>query len=483
MCVGAPCAVLVGNLEWFRAKILKFSKGNGVIVDLVDIGNDNIAKIENIRPLLKVFGRLPPLALRCRMKGVNMNDLTVQKVNEFQKLIKSCGDVVRVELANVSSIPFLVNLYHPTLQDENLGKLFYCRKGRAEREAARERRWNRKLAKMNDEFSTDCTSEEDSEDDSPLPSHILYLERLQKPITDEPLYISHIENCRFIYLHSEYHKKTIEKLEKELFTKWSQLKIVPEKWLIPALACAYSDISTCNPCRVIIAEIADQMVQLRGADHGWKKNVSKSDCLSGSLRLLTREFSETPLTISSSNLSSILGALMLVFIRSVCIIEGRVGCAKWRSSRITFGVKRYLMPDYHPLDSKHFNQTNGVARRFDIENMYLCCLPTSTRYHPHQSETDILRSILPVGTTVNIRRSPCKRSLPYKTNIFLENDESVIDLLERLRTEKRVIHPCFDLLPYKPSMYTKLYKLDRNYQEDLEVFRPFARGHLEYANF
>ncbi|KAM3722146.1 Tudor domain-containing [Dirofilaria immitis] len=410
MCVGAPCAVLVGNLEWFRAKILKFSKGNGVIVDLVDIGNDNIAKIENIRPLLKVFGRLPPLALRCRMKGVNMNDLTVQKVNEFQKLIKSCGDVVRVELANVSSIPFLVNLYHPTLQDENLGKLFYCRKGRAEREAARERRWNRKLAKMNDEFSTDCTSEEDSEDDSPLPSHILYLERLQKPITDEPLYISHIENCRFIYLHSEYHKKTIEKLEKELFTKWSQLKIVPEKWLIPALACAYSDISTCNPCRVIIAEIADQMVQLRGADHGWKKNVSKSDCLSGSLRLLTREFSETPL-------------------------------------------------------------------------MYLCCLPTSTRYHPHQSETDILRSILPVGTTVNIRRSPCKRSLPYKTNIFLENDESVIDLLERLRTEKRVIHPCFDLLPYKPSMYTKLYKLDRNYQEDLEVFRPFARGHLEYANF
>lgn len=43
--------------------------------------------------------------------------------------------------------------------------------------------------------------------------------RLQKPITDELLYISHIENSRFIYLHSEYHKKTIEKLEKHLFTK------------------------------------------------------------------------------------------------------------------------------------------------------------------------------------------------------------------------------------------------------------------------
>lgn len=70
MCIGAPCAVLVGNLTWLRGRILKFSKGNDVIVDLVDIGNDNIAKIENIRPLLKFFGRLPPLALRCRMKGI-----------------------------------------------------------------------------------------------------------------------------------------------------------------------------------------------------------------------------------------------------------------------------------------------------------------------------------------------------------------------------------------------------------------------------
>lgn len=70
MCVGAPCAVLVDNLKWLRARILKFSKGTGVIIDLVDIGSDNIAKIENVRPLLKVFGRLPPLALRCRMKGI-----------------------------------------------------------------------------------------------------------------------------------------------------------------------------------------------------------------------------------------------------------------------------------------------------------------------------------------------------------------------------------------------------------------------------
>ncbi|VBB28851.1 unnamed protein product [Acanthocheilonema viteae] len=409
MCIGAPCAVLVNNLKWSRAKILKFSKGNGVIIDLVDIGNDNIAKIENVRPLLKHFGRLPPLAFRCRMKDVDMNDLTVEKVNTFQNLIKSCGNIVRVELADVSSIPFLVNLYHPTVQGVNLGKLFYRCKEHIEHKAARERRWNKKLARMNDDFSNDCSSEESSEDKYLQPTHVLHLERLQKPITDEPLYISHIENSRFIYLHSEYHKKTIKKLEKHLLIKWSELKIIPEKWLIPALACAYADSLACNPCRVIVAEVGEQMVWLRSVDHGWKKNLSKIDCLSGSLRLLTREFSETPLT-------------------------------------------------------------------------YLCCLPTSMQYHPHRSETDILRNILPTGTIVNIRRFPCKRSLPYRVDMFLENDESVTDILEHLRIKKRIIHPCFDLIPYKPSLCTQFYELDRNYQEDLEIFQPFAKGRLEYAN-
>lgn len=77
-----------------------------------------------------------------------MNDLTVEKVNAFQNLIKSCGDIVRVELADVSSIPFLVNLYHPTVQGKNLGKLFYRCKEHAEQKAARESRWNKKLTRM-----------------------------------------------------------------------------------------------------------------------------------------------------------------------------------------------------------------------------------------------------------------------------------------------------------------------------------------------
>lgn len=70
MCNGAACVAQVAGTKWLRARILEFTEGNDVLVDLVDIGNDNIVSIRNIRPLLKVFGRLPPLAMRCRMKGI-----------------------------------------------------------------------------------------------------------------------------------------------------------------------------------------------------------------------------------------------------------------------------------------------------------------------------------------------------------------------------------------------------------------------------
>lgn len=76
-----------------------------------------------------------------------MNDLTTEKVGVFQKLINSFGGLVRVELADVSAVPFLVNLYHPTVQGSNLGALFYRRKGH-DREAARQRRWDEKQARM-----------------------------------------------------------------------------------------------------------------------------------------------------------------------------------------------------------------------------------------------------------------------------------------------------------------------------------------------
>ncbi|VDN24822.1 unnamed protein product [Gongylonema pulchrum] len=177
LCSGAACAVLLGGKKWRRARIQKFSKGDSVLVDLVDKGTENIISICNLRPLLKVFGRLPPLAMRCRMKDVNMNDLAAAKVNDFQKLISSFGGLVRVELADVSTVPFLVNLYHPTVEGRNLGLSFYCPNEQAG-ENARRRRWEEKLARMEGNFASDENSDEGSSDQlSSLPDFVLHLER------------------------------------------------------------------------------------------------------------------------------------------------------------------------------------------------------------------------------------------------------------------------------------------------------------------
>ncbi|VDN00919.1 unnamed protein product [Thelazia callipaeda] len=395
LCIGAACVVLLNNVDWVRAKILKLTKGNDVIVDLVDVGIDNIVSIQDIRPLLKVFGRLPPLALRCRMQDVDMNDLTAEKVSAFQNLVNSCGNLVRVELTNVSTVPFLVNLYHPTIQGKNLGELFYSHKGRSKRKASGGRRSNAKLAQ--EVYFVDVV--------------LFILDWLQKPVSSESLYISHVENIRFIYLHSSYHKKAIKELEKKLLIKWSELKIVSEEWLAQGVACAY--FSTCSmlaPVRVIVAKVTKEKLWVRSADHGWKKCLWKSDCLSCSLRCLSIEFSEAPL-------------------------------------------------------------------------MYLCRLPTSMTYYPHQSETEILRNILQNDSKICIDRHRSKR-MPYKVSIFLEDGSfSAARYYKEAnfsKAKKHVIHPCFDLVPYKSSIFTQLYKPDSDYQEDLEIFQPFAKGCLGY---
>ncbi|VDN37407.1 unnamed protein product [Gongylonema pulchrum] len=241
-----------------------------------------------------------------------MNDLAAAKVNDFQKLISSFGGLVRVELADVSSVPFLVNLYHPTVEGRNLGLSFYCPNEQAG-ENARRRRWEEKLARMEGNFASDENSDEGSSDElSSLPDF------------------------------------------------WPELHIVPEAWLMPAIACAYADTHLgCGPCRVIIAKVNDQTVLIRSADHGWKKSLLKTSCLSGCLRLLTREFAEIPL-------------------------------------------------------------------------MYLCRLPSSWDNRPHRSETNILRSILPVGTPVKIRCCRGKRTVPVKADFFLETGESVLDIVQEL---------------------------------------------------
>jgi hypothetical protein len=67
-----PCAALLGS-DWRRAAILAAPSSTHtdatVFVTLVDYGIENFVARRDVKPLRREFGRLPPLALRCRMKG------------------------------------------------------------------------------------------------------------------------------------------------------------------------------------------------------------------------------------------------------------------------------------------------------------------------------------------------------------------------------------------------------------------------------
>uniref|UniRef100_A0A915BR03 Tudor domain-containing protein n=1 Tax=Parascaris univalens TaxID=6257 RepID=A0A915BR03_PARUN len=294
---GMACVIRSGG-DWRRARILEYYGGLDVLTEVVDYGTENLGDASKVRPLMKEFGRLPPLALRCRMKDVCINDLTAAKVAAFQTLLADCERLVRVELANVSCVPYLVNLYHPTIEGRNLGVTFYPREVHPEHEAARERRWQTRMAQM--ENRTNAEEDEDYQSDfedepEELP-HVRYLERLEKPIGSSRLYVCHVENSRFIYLHSEYHSQAVEDMEKQLNDKWPTLSPFPRGLISPHTACAYleRDGPKSHVYRVIVSKMTEAELEIRAADHGWKKILPVECCYNGSLRILTKQFADTP---------------------------------------------------------------------------------------------------------------------------------------------------------------------------------------------
>uniref|UniRef100_A0A183F5E5 Tudor domain-containing protein n=1 Tax=Heligmosomoides polygyrus TaxID=6339 RepID=A0A183F5E5_HELPZ len=76
---------------------LYFTSYYSVLVELIDSGTEVFTTPANLRPLLKKFGRIPPMALRCRVKG-SINDLNTEKIEAFRKIVVDCRGVVRVEL-------------------------------------------------------------------------------------------------------------------------------------------------------------------------------------------------------------------------------------------------------------------------------------------------------------------------------------------------------------------------------------------------
>ncbi|WKY06788.1 hypothetical protein Q1695_006739 [Nippostrongylus brasiliensis] len=141
------CACYV-NSKWCRGRINKLCGNSCVLVELVDYGTEVFVNPSELRPLLRKFGRMPPLALKCRLKDVYINDLNTSKVEEFHRIIEDCKGVVRVELLTASE-PFLINIFHPTLEDENLGQMFYRAAENEGHEQAKQRRWADHLRREN----------------------------------------------------------------------------------------------------------------------------------------------------------------------------------------------------------------------------------------------------------------------------------------------------------------------------------------------
>ncbi|VDK71492.1 unnamed protein product [Anisakis simplex] len=153
--------------------------------------------------------------------------MTAAKVCAFDSLLKNeCGGLVRVELADVSTVPLLVNIYHPTVEGYNLGSAFYRKEVHPEHEAARVRRWQQRCARI-----------------------------------------------------------------------WSSLELFPKGAIDLYVACAYLQENDDEKIayRVIISKIDAVSVEIRAADHGWKRSLPLEKCYAGSLRILSRQYSHAPL--------------------------------------------------------------------------------------------------------------------------------------------------------------------------------------------
>ncbi|PAV62345.1 hypothetical protein WR25_16735 [Diploscapter pachys] len=216
------CACKSGD-AWHRARIFECKRGNSFLVDLIDYGVRKIADFENLRMLPKKFGRIPPLALKCRVRDVYVNDLNTEKVDLFSKIIEECGNLVRVEITSVQE-PYLVNLFHPTISNYNLCEVFYRRAPDPGHEAAKWRKLKEHERRENGDTSDqeDMLSDEEEEEFSdPLPRFVIQLDRIGKAtrVPDKKLQVTHVENARLIYVKSNWQIKQTTEIEEILQEK------------------------------------------------------------------------------------------------------------------------------------------------------------------------------------------------------------------------------------------------------------------------
>lgn len=98
----------LGDNSEFRMSRMSQRALCSVVVELVDFGTQILAPRTKILPLLRRFGKAPPLCLKCRVDGLTINDLEIRDLHEFKNVISECNALFRVEIKSLEE-PYVVS--------------------------------------------------------------------------------------------------------------------------------------------------------------------------------------------------------------------------------------------------------------------------------------------------------------------------------------------------------------------------------------
>ncbi|UMM38204.1 hypothetical protein L5515_009717 [Caenorhabditis briggsae] len=274
MFVSVACAVQELGI-WYRGKIAQISGEEHVVVELVDFGTQILVPRHHIRPLIRRFGRAPPLCLKCRADGITINDLEIKDLHDFKNIILDCNALFRVEIKSLEE-PFLIDLYHPTISGFNVCQKFFPLPeddGKLDRIA---RSWNAHCKKMNEEFHEDDEDFKEEHGDGDyfpsfhpttvIPDHQTIVQKSQKFISRLPkcaraprfeqdtLLIDHIENAQLVYLQYPWQVSKRSKIDDFLRATWQNLPKIPKKFRQKDQICAIRNPRIDFVCRAVIVD-------------------------------------------------------------------------------------------------------------------------------------------------------------------------------------------------------------------------------------
>ncbi|KAF1755021.1 hypothetical protein GCK72_021588 [Caenorhabditis remanei] len=242
-----PVACAVQELGiWYRGRISQISGKEHVVVELVDFGTQILVPRHHILPLLRRFGRAPPLCLKCKTDGLSINDLEIKDLHDFKDIVSECNALFRVEIKSMDE-PFLIDLYHPTISGLNVCERFLPPPEDTAKLDRIERSWDAHCKKMNEEVEDDEDFEEEHGDYFPSPicpkspglqipreisPRVKYISRLPKcprapRFQQDTLHVEHIENSQLIYLQYPYQIEKRAELDEFLCVTWPRLPRIP----------------------------------------------------------------------------------------------------------------------------------------------------------------------------------------------------------------------------------------------------------------